>query len=141
MPIDSHLPQADPFSLVPTFKLFFFFLKITEHMWPISSTNVCKSGEFLPLRRLRKDVVQYLPNGHIVQTLRNTREKKMKVKTKNNKIENQSSKTRKRPVLSYCCKFQNVFDFFSREIILRVETRTSESKLVFIDSVNTGYRK
>jgi hypothetical protein len=27
MPIDSHLPQADPFSLVPTFKQKFFLLQ------------------------------------------------------------------------------------------------------------------
>jgi hypothetical protein len=34
MPIDSHLPQADPFSLVPTFK--FNKLQVTEVGWSFS---------------------------------------------------------------------------------------------------------
>jgi hypothetical protein len=58
----------------------FLVLKINETMRLISYKNACKRDKLLPLRRLRKDVVQYLPNCHIVQTLRNTRGKKIKFK-------------------------------------------------------------
>jgi hypothetical protein len=37
MPIDSHLPQADPFSLVPTFKAWRFLVKSARH--PVSDQS------------------------------------------------------------------------------------------------------
>ncbi len=42
MPIDSHLPQADPFSLVPTFKGVWLVIKTAEisEMGTISSAQI-----------------------------------------------------------------------------------------------------
>jgi hypothetical protein len=44
MPIDSHLPQADPFSLVPTFKL-------EKNGWPLCVFSLVKFLAFAPNKK------------------------------------------------------------------------------------------
>ncbi len=51
MPIDSHLPQADPFSLVPTFKLGFKF-----HAIPVSTVVTCVCDSITYVGRIRENI-------------------------------------------------------------------------------------